>query len=190
MVYKIDEYVSVDIEALGPIPGEYSMASIGACLVNDFNKRFYKELQPINDEYDINAVKICGFDVDYLKKNGTDPKNTMLSFASWLKANTDNPIFVGFNAPFDWQFINYYFIKYLEHNPFGTSGIDIKAYFMGMSGTRWYNTHKKNLPKIFQSDRPHTHNALDDALEQSHIFSKILRHNQNRIRNGYGKTIL
>ena len=28
-----DNYFSVDIEASGPIPGEYSMLSLGVCLV-------------------------------------------------------------------------------------------------------------------------------------------------------------
>ena len=28
-----DTYISVDIEASGPVPGEYSMLSLGACVV-------------------------------------------------------------------------------------------------------------------------------------------------------------
>jgi hypothetical protein len=34
-------YFSVDVEALGPIPGEYSMLSLGACRVDVSDKTFY-----------------------------------------------------------------------------------------------------------------------------------------------------
>lgn len=45
-------YISVDIECSGPIPGEYSMLSLGACVVgyednknNDYT--LYLEIQPL-----------------------------------------------------------------------------------------------------------------------------------------------
>jgi hypothetical protein len=52
-------YVSVDIECSGPIPAEYSMLSLGACVVgneeNNNNKEndytFYIEIQPLSDNY-------------------------------------------------------------------------------------------------------------------------------------------
>lgn len=43
--------MTVDIEASGPIPGEYSMLSLGACIVGDISKRFYIEIKPINDNF-------------------------------------------------------------------------------------------------------------------------------------------
>jgi len=42
------KYVSVDIEASGRIPGKNSMMSLGACLVDDLNTTFYRELKPHN----------------------------------------------------------------------------------------------------------------------------------------------
>ena len=36
-------YISVDIEAAGPVPGEYSMLSIGATVVGDLEAWFYAE---------------------------------------------------------------------------------------------------------------------------------------------------
>jgi uncharacterized OsmC-like protein len=44
---KMDTYISVDIEASGPIPGDYSILSIGACSVIDVRKNFYVELKPL-----------------------------------------------------------------------------------------------------------------------------------------------
>ena len=42
-----EKYVSVDIEASGPIPGEYSMLAIGACLVDDDAATFSATLKPL-----------------------------------------------------------------------------------------------------------------------------------------------
>lgn len=40
-------FISVDIEASGPIPGEYSLLSIGACMVDNPDESFYAELKPV-----------------------------------------------------------------------------------------------------------------------------------------------
>lgn len=48
---KDEEFISVDIEASGPIPGEYSMLSIGACQVDNIDNAFYVELRPISNAY-------------------------------------------------------------------------------------------------------------------------------------------
>ncbi|MGS8295842.1 hypothetical protein ACQ93L_22750, partial [Escherichia coli] len=39
-------FVSVDIETSGPVPGLFSLLSIGACLVHAPDVRFYAELKP------------------------------------------------------------------------------------------------------------------------------------------------
>ena len=39
--------ISVDVEASGPSPSTGSLLSIGACLVDDLDVAFYRELQPI-----------------------------------------------------------------------------------------------------------------------------------------------
>jgi len=40
------KYIAVDVEASGPTPARYSILSLGACVVGDTQKRFYRELQP------------------------------------------------------------------------------------------------------------------------------------------------
>jgi hypothetical protein len=40
-------YISVDIEAAGPVPATYSMLSLGAALVHDLQTNFYVEFQPL-----------------------------------------------------------------------------------------------------------------------------------------------
>ena len=84
------------------------------------------------------------------------------------------PVFVGLNAPYDWMFVHWYFIHFTGKNPFGISAWDIKAYYAGVAKkTRWADTARKKMEKRFRSKRRHTHNALDDALEQAEIFQKL-----------------
>ncbi len=167
-------YVSVDIEASGSIPAEYSMLSLGACLVTDTSKTFYVELKPINNNYMQEALDVCKLSMEALQREGIEPSIAMKSFAEWLDGLKARPIFVGYNAPFDWSFVNYYFHKYLGYNPFGHNAIDIKAYYMGMKRCRWKQTAKQRIPSYLKSKHRHTHNALQDSIEQAELFSNML----------------
>lgn len=169
-------YISVDIEADGPVPGVYSMLSLGAVAVDDVSRTFYLELKPITDDFDGEALKVCGLDRETLKRSGQAPRAGMKAFADWVGevCGTRTPVFVAYNAPFDWSFVNYYFIRYVGANPFGFSALDSKSYYMGVFGRRsWEEASKHNLDDSVRSDLPHTHNALDDAIEQADIFKKI-----------------
>ncbi len=172
-----EEYISVDIEASGPVPGEYSMLSIGACLVRDTNERFYAELRPINDHFISEALEVSGFSLDRLRLEGDDPRQVMVAFRDWVLTTSAGrrPVFVGFNASFDWSFVNWYFHMFLkDDNPFGIGGVDIKAYYMGLTGSEWSDTTSSKLPPSLQASRPQTHNALQDAQAQAEIFKKLL----------------
>lgn len=176
-------FVSVDVEASGCIPVEYSLLSIGACVLDNPSNTFYAELLPINDNYTESAMKVVGDLWEECFKTGLSPKFVMKSFARWLEALNDRVVMVGFNAVFDWQFINYYFIKYLGYNPFGINALDIKAYFAGMMNVKWYETTKKRIKHrnpIFQTTAKHTHNALQDSIEQAELFRKMLEYNNEK----------
>ncbi|MGI0072274.1 MAG: hypothetical protein ACREA3_00470 [Nitrosotalea sp.] len=62
-------YISVDIEASGPIPGEYSMLSLGACVVYDTSKTFYREFKPISENYLAEAIQVSGFSLEKLRES-------------------------------------------------------------------------------------------------------------------------
>ena len=177
---KPEKYISVDIETSGPIPGEFSMLSIGACVVGETYKNFYIELKPLNENFVKKAIEISGFSLEELKEKGTDPYEAMRKFKNWIEevSGDARPVFVGFNATFDWMFCHWYFEKFLGKDPFGISGLDIKAYFMGMKNCKWQDTPKKKIRSEFPSKRKHTHNALDDAIEQAEIFEKMLKAQQ------------
>ncbi len=176
-------YFSVDVETAGPVPPDYSLLSIGACVVGDDAKRFYIELVPLNDNFTAEAMAMSATTLAELKQRGVLPRAAMTQFAAWTRAQARDalPVFVGFNAPFDWSFINFYFVKFLgaEKNPFGHSALDIKSYYMGAYGTTFGAASMRRLPpEIRPSNTPLSHNALDDALQQAKIFERLLKRTQ------------
>ncbi len=173
---KPEIYISVDIESSGPIPGEYSMLSLGAAVVGNVSQNFYAELKPVSEKCVAQALEVSKFSLEELKKTGANPAAAMKLFAEWVAqvSAEKRPVFVAFNATFDWQFVNYYFHRFLGRNPFGISGLDIKAYYMGKKSCHWGETAKRKLGKEFLSNRKHTHHARDDAIEQAEIMEKLM----------------
>jgi DNA polymerase III epsilon subunit-like protein len=179
-------YISVDIEAAGPVPGEYSMLSLGACVVTDPEITFYTEFKPINDHFVPAALKVGGLALEQLAITGHSPAEAMRDFDHWIREAAKNrtPVFVGFNASFDWAFVNWYFHVFLGENPFGIGALDIKAYYMGLAGSLWRETTSSQLPRQFQPTHHPTHNALDDAIAQAQIFRKLLEAAQRNTDRG------
>jgi DNA polymerase III epsilon subunit-like protein len=122
-------------------------------------------------------LQVSGFDLAVLKKKGFAPEKAMKRFRQWIEktGRGRKAIFVGFNATYDWQFVNWYFEQFSPPNPFGFGGVDIKSYFMGLTGKTWSETSSSQLPPEFRPAVPQTHNALDDARAQASIFSKMMR---------------
>lgn len=168
-------YISVDIEAAGPVPSIFSMLSLGAVVVDDPKKTFYVELKSVNQKFVPDAMRVVGRTLQDFAKSGRDPKEAMTAFRAWLAsvAKAAKPVFVGFNATFDWAFVNFYFHQYLGENPFGFGGIDIKSYYMGMTGCAWEDTRSSRIRSELKGPSPHTHNALDDAVEQAEMFKRM-----------------
>ncbi|WP_286918621.1 3'-5' exonuclease [Pseudomonas sp. UBA6753] len=166
-------YISVDIEASGPIPGEYSMLSLGACVVGRPEQAIYLELMPDSPRHDPEAVSVTGFDLQSLAATGIAPLQAMQKLAEWLanvSASEQKAIFIGLNASFDWSFVNYYFHKYLGENPFGFAALDIKAYYMGAFNLEWKQTKSSHMSANLLPHTSPTHNALDDARYQAELF--------------------
>lgn len=170
-------YISVDVEASGPIPGPYSLLSIGACLVDDPAHGFYVELQPIGEAFTEEALRVSGLSMAALRVNGAPPTEAMRQFADWVARVTcggSHAVMVGFNVAFDWAFVNDYFLRYLGHNPFGHAPVDIKSFYMGLSGVDWRATAKMNLPPRYMGGRDVPHHALEDARLQAEAFRRML----------------
>lgn len=172
-----DFYISVDIETAGPNPAQFSLLTIGACTIDEPRATFYEELQPVNDKMTPESYAIHRLDLKRLAERGRSPQEVMSLFEDWIKAETpetSRPVFVAFNAPFDWMFVSDYFHRYLGRNPFGHTALDIKAFYMALSGVSWTETGMKNVSSRYLDSREITHHALRDAIDQAEIFQKML----------------
>jgi len=184
---RVDTYISVDIEADGPIPGVYSMISIGMAVAGRFDgtrfaasdpseETFYAEFKPISDEFDAEALAISGLDRDALLRDGEDPAAAMARAAAWVDeaARPNQPVFVAWPAEFDWMFTHWYFHRFIGRDPFGYAGcIDTKSFYLARSHLTVGEAAQRNLPPELQSALPHTHNALDDAMAHAERFAAI-----------------
>ncbi|NJD60936.1 MAG: DNA polymerase III subunit epsilon [Anaerolineales bacterium] len=171
-------YICVDVETSGLIPVDYSLLSIGACTIIEPRSTFYIELKPINENSTAEAANVHKLSFERLMHTGVSPVTAMQNFAGWLEQQTPpgkHAIFVAFNAPFDWMFVNYYFIHYIGHNPFGHAALDIKAYYMGRAGVSWSQTSWRFISPNLTEKESLTHHALQDAIDQADLFLKILK---------------
>lgn len=147
----------VDIESDGPIPGDYSMISFGAVLVNEkLDKTFYGQLKPITDKFIPEALAVSG----HTRKDVMafdDPIKIMTDFKNWVEETCkDKPIFISDNNGFDWMFICWYFHHFIGENPFGYSSQNLGSLYKGLVQDTFKNF--KHLRKT-----EHTHNPVDDA---------------------------
>lgn len=169
-----ETFISIDVETAGPIPGEYSMLSIGACLVTDPSVTFACEIKPINENVDPAALAVSGLSLVALRQSGLEPEAAMLGFQKWIDSTAGaNPVFVGFNAPFDWSFVNYYFHRFTGTNPFGFTALDIKALWMGATGCSWADTRSSRIAERLKPKLHGDHDALHDAQYQAELFQLI-----------------
>lgn len=172
-----ETFISIDVETSGPIPGEFSMLTLGACLAQDPSVTFECSLKPINRNADPEAMKVTGLNLDRLEQDGDDPAAAMEKFASWIGEvvkDGSTPVFVGLNAPFDWSFVNYYFHRFTRANPFGFTALDIKALYMGAFGSSWTDTRSSEMAKRLKPESAGDHDALHDAQYQAELFRLVL----------------
>jgi len=151
-------YIMVDIESDGPIPGDYSMVSFGAVLVNEqLDTTFYGRLKPISDKYIPEALAVSGHSREETM-NFDAPEQVMTDFKNWLEqVCKDKPIFISDNNGFDWMFICWYFHHFTGSNPFGYSSQNLGSLYKGLVKDTFKNF--KHLRKT-----KHTHNPVDDAI--------------------------
>lgn len=182
-----DLYFSADIEADGPIPGQYSMLAFGLAVAGRFDGKtftpldpeaatFYRELKPVSHDYDPEALVVAGLDRELLTAEGSEPVRAMGDAATWVteQAGDDRPVLVGYPVVFDWMFLHWYFVRFLGKSPFGFSGaLDMKTTYQQKARVCLDDAGRNDLPVALRSSRRHSHNALDDAVEQAEIFARL-----------------
>jgi hypothetical protein len=185
-----DVYISADIEADGPIPGKFSMLAFGLAVAAVFDgdvftprdpteRTFYRELKPIVNDFEPAALKAARLDREALKRDGAEPEAAMRGALDWIAAQAGEaggarPVLVGYPVVFDWMFLYWYFIRFAGESPFGFSGaLDIKTIYQQKAKVTLDHAGRNDLPDELQASHPHTHNALDDAVEQAEIFNRV-----------------
>ena len=165
-------FVMVDIEADGPIPGDYSMISFGAVIVApELTRTFYGRVRPISEKWIPEALAVSGHTRDETLQF-PPAEQVMAGFRDWLAQNAHGqPRFISDNNGFDWQFINWYFHHFLGANPFGFSSTNLGSLYKG--AVKDFFKNFKHLRKTH-----HTHHPVDDAKGNAEAFLEIIRQHQ------------
>jgi len=190
-------YFSVDIEADGPIPGPYSMLSLGAAAFRDGNEN------PIATfTTNLKALPGAGQDpktMEFWAKHLTawravredpkDPAEAIPEFVRFVREVTSSdagaarggsvrrgghqPVFVAYPAGFDFTFVYWYLIRFAKTSPFSFSALDMRSFAMPLLKRPYRECTKKNFPQRWFPEAKHTHIALDDAIEQGIMFIRM-----------------
>lgn len=154
--------IMVDVEGDGPIPGDYSMISLGAVVVMAGLKRtFYAQFKPISDRWVPEALAVSGHTREETL-TFPDPKTSMSAFDEWLQKQLQELqarrlMLISDNNGYDAMFVVWYFWHFLGKCPFGHSSTNLGSLYKGMVKDRRQNF--KHLRKT-----KHTHHPVDDAI--------------------------
>jgi len=150
-------YIMVDVESDGPIPGDYSMISFGAVVVEEgLARTFYGRLRPVSDKFDPEALAVSGHSRAEVMQF-EEPAVVMQRFKEWIDGvSKERPFFISDNNGFDWMFICWYFHHFIGENPFGHSSQNLGSMYKGLVKDTFKNF--KHLRKT-----KHTHHPVDDA---------------------------
>ena len=165
-------YVVCDIEADGPIPGPYSMISLGAVAVNREGKElgdFEIKLLPLENAKP-HPTTIKWFTTHapealyYCKQNQVSPKEGMNKFGNWLLTLPKPRVMAAHPAPLDFMWINWYIQTFLadrlEQVPFsmpffdskGQTAFDIKSYAAAVLQKEYIEINRENYSKEFHDN--------------------------------------
>ncbi len=178
-------YVSTDIEADGPIPGPNSMLSLASAA--------YRADKSVISTFSVNLETLPeaspdprttawwqGFPEAWAacRTDTRTPEAAMRDYAAWLGQLPGRVVFLGFPASWDFMWVYWYLVRFTGERPFRENAIDVRSYAMGMRKVRFQETSRTYLPKRwFDPELPHTHVALDDAIEQGAMFCNMLAEN-------------
>lgn len=190
-------YFSVDIETDGDCPGLSSMLSLGAVVVApnpeghadrySTHGTFYKTFKRLPEARPSNATMEWWdqFPKQWVetRHEPVDPAKGMKDFEDWVNAeirdasyhgiSDPKPIFLAGPIGFDFTFVYYYCHRFLGRCIFGHNGVDMRSLAMGILD-KPYRTKKEQYPGEWETKLPHTHNALEDAMEQADRFRKMM----------------
>ena len=184
---KQEIYISIDVETDGPIPGMYSMLSLGAAAFDSHGAEignWYANLELLpGAQQHPDTMKFWSVNQEYYditRVDTQDPPVAMNNFTQWVLSMDGAPVAVAGPAGFDFTFVYWYLVKFTGRSVFSFSCIDMKTLAMSLLVKPYKQSIKRNYPQHwFAVDLPHTHHALADAREQGHIFMQMLKDMRN-----------
>ena len=132
---RVDAYFSADVETDGPIPGPFSILSFALVYAGSFDGKtferpdsydlsIYRELKPISDNFQEEALRVNKLDRARLCREGGEPRKTMIEAYRWVRkiAGQAQPVLVAYPLSFDWSWLYWYFVRFSpEGSPFDYS---------------------------------------------------------------------
>ncbi len=189
-------YVSADIEANGPIPGPYSLWSLGCVAYNDdglvigtFSANLLDLLEDGGGDPETMAWW-QGRPEAFAKarENARYPEEVMREFVAWIEAlpgverdkrgEVGNVVVVAYPTGYDVLFVQWYLVYVTKWRPCGLAALDIQTYAAAMLRCDFTKAKKKNyppgwLPKVGEL----SHVAVEDAAEQGQMFLNMRAEN-------------
>ncbi len=108
------------------------------------------------------------------------PRAAMVDAKAWLDEikRFGRPLVCGAPSGFDFTFMYYYFQRFLGESPIGFASLDLRSYAAAVMKRQYRHVGKRQYPaEWIDEGLPHTHVALDDAIEQGCILINMMRAN-------------
>lgn len=189
MAIRRDIYISIDIEADGPYPGDFSMLSLGAAAF------LLPSREPVAT-FEVNFERLpgAGQNADTMAwwsrfpdawahstKDPKSPEMAILDLVSWVyevrTKHSADPVMVVYPS-WDYMWVQWYMSKFHPEarSPFGLGSLDVKTLAMAaLKLDRFKEASKRRFPKRWEEGQPkHTHKAVEDAIGQGVLFVNII----------------
>ena len=202
---KPEIYVSIDIEADGPIPGINSMVNIGLAAFRGVmpGEAAPEHPQPIATfEANIKCLPEATPDPDTMAWWAKNPaaweyvqgraegsptpvsaSEAMNNVLSWTEQLPGKPVMVVFPT-YDFMFVRWYLVRFCgveRARIFGIQALDLKTLAMAaMNHPTFKGVFKRSMSKwgraLFKGQPPHDHTGLADAIGQGMLFVRLMDH--------------
>ena len=188
-------YFSIDIETMGLCAGLHSMISLGAAAIDvdtgELVDTFKGNLKELPDAVEDKSQPVGGLTVrEFWEKypeayrrateNARDPQDVITEFVAWVQSfGLQYPVAAFWKPGFDGAFLRYYLYRFAGGDIFGRggSGLDIKTLAAIASGQSFGETTIAKLGAEWKNGfTNHTHDALDDAVEQAYVLFNARKH--------------
>jgi len=191
-------FISTDVETDGPIPGPFSMLSLGAAAFVLPSK------EPIST-FSVNFETLEGAEGDpetlewwkgqpeawaACRTSPEKPAVAIRSYVTWVESlpgiekkssgAVSNAVFVGYPAGFDFTFVYWYIRRFGARSPFSFSALDMKTFAMASLGTTFRDAVRKNMPSEWFPEHALSHLAVEDAVDQGIAFVNMVLHARGR----------